>query len=249
MLTLLLDGRLREWAAANNVIPDSQNGFQEDHGADDNSFILLCAIHRARAEGKALYVFFGDTTNAFPYTDIGRLWTDMYATGVSVPFFDLMCMIYARMAYEVKLGDERSLPFRAHIGLLTGDSASPTLWNIYFTDFRLPPHTDDIHLNGRPVSQAEQADDNLIMSTAFLAFQSKVTMVYKYCMNKRIFTSAKESKWMIFGPLPAVIPVLRIGDLIVELVWELKYVGIWFSSVHINVFARHYPPVSYKCLL
>ncbi|KAJ7835708.1 hypothetical protein B0H13DRAFT_1652547, partial [Mycena leptocephala] len=45
---------------------------------------------------------------------------------------------------------------------------------------------------------------------------------------------------MIFGPLPEVIPVLRLGDLVVELVHEFKYVGIWFTSVHANVFARHY---------
>ncbi|KAJ7044790.1 hypothetical protein C8F04DRAFT_1389078 [Mycena alexandri] len=124
------------------------------------------------------------------------------------------------MAYTVKFGDEHSLPFRSLIGLFTGDSASPTLWNIYFADFRLPPHRDDILLNGRPVSQAEQADDNLIMST--------------------LFPAAKKLKWMIFGPLPSVIPVLRLGDLIVELVWEFKYVGIWFTSIHTNIFARHY---------
>ncbi|KAF8212175.1 hypothetical protein K438DRAFT_1441241, partial [Mycena galopus ATCC 62051] len=88
VLTLLLDGRLREWAASNNIIPDSQNGFLPGHRTDDNSFILLCAIHRARAEDKTLYVFFGDMTNAFPYTDVGRLWTDMYAAGVGGPFFD-----------------------------------------------------------------------------------------------------------------------------------------------------------------
>ncbi|KAJ7864655.1 hypothetical protein B0H13DRAFT_1574580, partial [Mycena leptocephala] len=77
ILTLLLDGRLREWAASMNIVPDSQNGFQPGHRTDDNSFILLCAIHRARAEGKTLYVFFGDMTNTFPYTDIARLWSDM----------------------------------------------------------------------------------------------------------------------------------------------------------------------------
>ncbi|KAJ7044791.1 hypothetical protein C8F04DRAFT_903356, partial [Mycena alexandri] len=70
------------------IIPDSQNGFQPNHRTDDNSFILLCAIHRARAEGKTLYVFFGDMTNTFPYTDIARLWSDMYAAGVSGPMFD-----------------------------------------------------------------------------------------------------------------------------------------------------------------
>ncbi|KAJ7478975.1 hypothetical protein FB451DRAFT_1395587 [Mycena latifolia] len=121
VLTLLLDGRLREWAAANN----------------DNSLVLLCAIQRARAEGKTLCVFFGDMTNAFPYTDVGRLWADMYAAGVSGPFFDLMRMLYARMSYAVKFGDDHSMPFRSLI------------------DFRLSPHKDVIRLNGHPVSQVE----------------------------------------------------------------------------------------------
>ncbi|KAK7017640.1 hypothetical protein R3P38DRAFT_3559743 [Favolaschia claudopus] len=81
VLTLLLDWRLREWVESLNLIPESQNGFQPGHRTDDNSFILLCAIQRARAEGKTLYVFFGDMTNAFPYTDVARLWSDMYLAG------------------------------------------------------------------------------------------------------------------------------------------------------------------------
>ncbi|KAJ7476395.1 hypothetical protein B0H11DRAFT_2427012 [Mycena galericulata] len=28
------------------------------------------------------------------------------------------------------------------------------------------------------------------------------------------------------------------GNLVIELVWEFKYVGIWFTSIHANVFAR-----------
>ncbi|KAJ6487246.1 hypothetical protein C8R47DRAFT_979351 [Mycena vitilis] len=144
------------------------------------------------------------------------------------------------MRYAVRFGDEHSLPFRSLIGLLTGDSASPTLWNIFFADYQLPPHKDDIQLNGRRVSQAEQADDNLIMSTAFPAFQSKVSMFFLHGTNKRMFVSASKSKWMIEGPLPTVIPTLRIGKLVVELVPEFKYVGMWFTSVHANVFARHY---------
>ncbi|KAJ6601789.1 hypothetical protein DFH09DRAFT_833184, partial [Mycena vulgaris] len=82
MLTLTSDKRLREWATANNVIPDAQNGFRPGYRTD-NYFILVCAIGRARAEGKPFFVFFGDMTNAFPYTDMSRLWVDMYSTGVS----------------------------------------------------------------------------------------------------------------------------------------------------------------------
>ncbi|KAJ6631076.1 hypothetical protein B0H10DRAFT_1682584, partial [Mycena sp. CBHHK59/15] len=88
VLTLLFDERLHEWAEANRVIPDSQNSFRPGYRTEDNCFILICAIARACAESKPLYVFFGDMTNMFPYTDVGRLWADMYATGVSGPFFD-----------------------------------------------------------------------------------------------------------------------------------------------------------------
>ncbi|KAJ6481804.1 hypothetical protein C8R45DRAFT_831137 [Mycena sanguinolenta] len=45
---------------------------------------------------------------------------------------------------------------------------------------------------------------------------------------------------MIYGPLPRIIPVLRMGNLFVELVSEFKYVGIWLTSVTRNIFSRNY---------
>ncbi|KAJ7169289.1 hypothetical protein C8R43DRAFT_945235 [Mycena crocata] len=108
---------------------------------------------------------------------MNRLWVDMYGAGVSGLFFNWMCMVYARMRYATKYGDEHCLPFRSLIGLLTGDSASPTLWNIFFADFQLPESSHDVRLHGRAVSQAELADDNIIMSTYF---QDKVTILYYF---------------------------------------------------------------------
>ncbi|KAJ7680744.1 hypothetical protein DFH06DRAFT_1405408, partial [Mycena polygramma] len=137
-------------------------------------------------------------------------------------------------------GDKNCLPFRSLIGLLTGDSASPTLWNVFFADFQLPEHPDDVRLHGRAVSQAEQADDNIIMLTSFPAFQQKVTLFFRWCKKKRVFISVPKSKWMIFGPLPAILPVLLLGNLIVELVFEFKYVGIWLTSTTANIFSKNY---------
>ena len=91
----------------------------------------------------------------------------------------------------------------------------------------------------RLVSQAEQADDNLIMPTSFPAFQAKVHNFDKWGANKRAFVSAKKSKWMIFGPLPAETPTLWCGNTVVKLVFEFKYVGVWFTSIHKNILARH----------
>jgi hypothetical protein len=47
VLTLLIDRRLQAWAEANNVLPDSQNGFREGYRTHNNSFILRVAIEKA----------------------------------------------------------------------------------------------------------------------------------------------------------------------------------------------------------
>ncbi|KAK7023208.1 hypothetical protein R3P38DRAFT_2779963 [Favolaschia claudopus] len=130
--------------------------------------------------------------------------------------------------------------FKALLGLLTGDTASPGLWNFFFRDFRLPAAPADVQLNGRPVSQAEQADDNLIMSTLFADFQHKVQLFYDYTGYKRLFVSGPKSKWQIYGALPTPLPTLWLGNNAVELVPEFKYLGTWLSSTTGNIFAHDY---------
>ncbi|KAJ3871360.1 hypothetical protein F5051DRAFT_303183, partial [Lentinula edodes] len=68
------------------------------------------------------------------------------------------------MTYVVRHGDQVSSAFRSLIGVLTGDTLSPMLWNIYFSDLDIPIHNNDVLLNGLPVSHVEQADDVAIWS-------------------------------------------------------------------------------------
>ncbi|KAJ6588144.1 hypothetical protein B0H19DRAFT_872503, partial [Mycena capillaripes] len=48
VLTLLIDQRILEWVRENDVVPNTQNGFQEGKKTNNNSFVLRCAIERAR---------------------------------------------------------------------------------------------------------------------------------------------------------------------------------------------------------
>ncbi|KAJ7082160.1 hypothetical protein C8R43DRAFT_909704, partial [Mycena crocata] len=88
LLVGILKQGLRQWSDANNVVSNSQSGFRPGRRTEDNGFLLIGAVAQARAEGKPLYVFYGDMTNAFPYTDMNRLWVDMYRAGVGGRFFD-----------------------------------------------------------------------------------------------------------------------------------------------------------------
>ncbi|KAK0438247.1 hypothetical protein EV421DRAFT_1738580 [Armillaria borealis] len=62
------------------------------------------------------------------------------------PLFDWLRMMYSRVEYYVKHGGNTTELFSALIGLLTGNTLSPILWNIFFGDLKMPEHKDDVLL-------------------------------------------------------------------------------------------------------
>jgi hypothetical protein len=61
-----------------------------------------------------------------------------------------------------------------------------------------------------------------------------------HAIRKRAYVSLLKSFWMVFGPLPAVVPTLRLGAHAVELVKKIKFNGIWLSSYTNNIFELNY---------
>jgi hypothetical protein len=92
---------------------------------------------------------------------------------VSGPIFDWLRGLYARVRYMVRHEDVLSAEFKSGLGLLTGDTASPILWNVYFADIGdyIVEDPDDIVLGRFRVSHMEQADDIVLFSTTLNGFQ------------------------------------------------------------------------------
>jgi hypothetical protein len=203
---------------------------------------IRCAIDKARSQNKGLYVAFIDLKDAFPSTDLPTLWTKLFNAGVSGPLFDWLHIIYAGMSYVVKHGSMLTDAFKSLIGVLTGDTASPILWNIYFADLEKHITTDanDIVIDGRPISHVEQADDVALFSTTITGLQQKVDQFFSWCHVNFMTISVVKSKWMLFGPFPPTIPILQVGQEIIELVNQYKYVGVTFISTKRCIFTRHY---------
>ncbi|TEB29954.1 hypothetical protein FA13DRAFT_1631529, partial [Coprinellus micaceus] len=87
-MTQLLTARLAKFAESKGLLPPSQNGFREGYQTCNNMFILQGAIHRAKANGKPLYLGYIDMTNAFPSTDHATLWWKLHRMGAGGPMFD-----------------------------------------------------------------------------------------------------------------------------------------------------------------
>lgn len=136
------------------------------------------------------------------------------------------------MLYIVKHGSNLTDAFKSLIGVLTGDTASPILWNIYFADLEnhISRDPNDIKLNGQPILHVEQADDVALFSTSLAGLQHIINQFFAWCCINFMTISVVKSKWILFGPFPDMILDLRVGNEIIELVDQYKYVGVIFTS-------------------
>lgn len=240
MLTLIIDRRLREWAAVHNAIPASQNGFREGFRTINNPFILRCLAEKAESQGKTLFVGLIDLKNAFPSTDRSTLWVKLHCMGISGPLLDWLKMLYREMTYMVKQGHRCSAEIVSILGILAGDPGSPNLWNLFLADFKMSWHPDDMFLNGVHVPKLEHADDIATASASVPGFQLKLWEVETYAGNNGCEVSLVKSVYMILGPKPAVVPGFFLGGQRMECVTQYPYVGQWFQSSRSFLFAEHY---------
>lgn len=127
MLTLIIDRRLRDWAAATGRVPMMQNGFRAGHRTMNNVFTLRAVVESTRARAETLWVVLVDLKNAFPSVDQNVLWKKLMDWGVSGPLLDWLRMLYDQMQYVVCYAGELSESFRSFAGILIGDPASPII--------------------------------------------------------------------------------------------------------------------------
>ncbi|KAF6742637.1 hypothetical protein DFP72DRAFT_822055 [Ephemerocybe angulata] len=144
------------------------------------------------------------------------------------------------MSYIVRHQSEMSEAFSALMGILAGDTSSPILWLIYLSDFILDADVDDINLSGIPMSNMEQADDIILMSTTPEGLQRKMHALWRWCGVNAMVVNAIKSMVMIFGPHPRLQPSFAFGTEHVAIVDETTYVGFRITSHGRSIFAPHY---------
>jgi hypothetical protein len=137
----------------------------------------------------------------------------LYRTGVSGPLFDwLRTLYYARMTYAVRHGGKYSAAFKSAIGVLTGDSASPGLWNIFFADLFFPSDPDDVVLDGIPVSHACRTSRQCCPLLNLRGrCPTSCGCLLRVVPHQFHGLSVLKTQWMLFGPLPNIVPRIYVA--------------------------------------
>ncbi len=145
--------------------------------------------------------------------------------------------MYREMEYIVKVGDSCSTIFTSALGV----SLSPTLWNIYFSDFVIPDHPDDVIWNGVHISHVEHADDVALMSFSPQGLQHAVDHLDCWChLNFMKISVPKTHLWTSLALLPEAIPSLTVTSEPLSYVMEYKFIGIRFNSSCPYMYNKHY---------
>ncbi|EJC97331.1 uncharacterized protein FOMMEDRAFT_100058, partial [Fomitiporia mediterranea MF3/22] len=129
--------------------------------------------------------------------------------------------------------------FSSNIGILTGDPASPHLWNIFFSDLYIPSHPADISLNNSYISHLEQADNIVIFSTSPTTLQIKLNNIISWCSKNFLQINHSKTVAQVFGNT-TIKPTFSIDSNILNYVDKFLYLGIIFDSSQNNIFHSHY---------
>lgn len=238
-ITLLIHEDAYEWAETHKLIPAVQNGFRPGYRTNNNVLLLRCLAERARAQDKTLYVVFADIANAFPSMNRDLLWVKLKRMGIVGRSIDWLRWLYESMTYHVRVGDDISEPFQSTIGVLIGDTASPTLWNLFMADFKIPSHPDDFSLGGVPFNFMLQADDSAMGTGSSAGAQQHISSFTINCAREGLLPCGVKTLAMILGKLPSPLPPLYMGDTRLKYTDTYNYVGFKVRSTHKNMFADH----------
>ncbi|KAF5334107.1 hypothetical protein D9758_016080 [Tetrapyrgos nigripes] len=188
---------------------------------------------------QTLWVASVDISNAFPSVHRASLWLKLKRFGAGGKIFDWLRTLYYNMKYQVCHGGTVSHKFTSAMGILAGDTVSPLLWLLYFSDFKIPESDDDVVLNDAHVSHLEQADDLLLISLSQEGLQRKLEIFYCWCCSEFMIVNALKCAIAYHGNKPRNFQTFHIGDDIINIVMEYTYVGMTFRGGPINLESFH----------
>ena len=201
------------------------------HRSNDNVFILRTVVEKAKRANKPVFAAFIDISNAFPSVNHDILWSRLYAIGVRDPIFNWLRTLYSEMTFLVRKDGDSSDSFSSNIGILQGDTLSPTIYNIYEGDMIISECEDDSHLKESRAHRLEQADDLLPFAGSAASLQRKLNSLFKHANNRGALINPRKSAVLVFNCPPSLlVPIpFRIGLHIIPVKTSYCYLGFDIS--------------------
>ena len=201
----VINNRITEWAESNGVLSSTQLGFRKGNRTSDALIILHNLIDRyCRKNRQNIFGCFVDFRKAFDKVPRDKLINKISRIGIGGNVLKIIRSMYTNDYAVIKLKDGITSPIEVNQGVRQGCVLSPTLFNLYMSDFEsLLSSTRDIS----PVSVNTNteipcllwADDILLLSAKKDGLQNQLCFLEKFAKENLLEVNEDKTKTICFN--------------------------------------------------
>jgi len=159
------------------------------------------------------------------------LWPKLETAGISHRFVSCVKAIYNSAYAMVKTPAGNSEKIKINIGVLQGESLSPTLFNFAINDLPdtlMNSFTCPVKLGGKSLHCLLYADDVCLLAYSKESLQQKMDILRKYFIKNKLVLNANKSKVVIFANRASALPKFKWQSSDIESVKMYKHLGVTF---------------------
>ena len=170
----VVDRRIAQFVAENELLHSSQAGFRQGYRAEDHLFTLFELVRGRMERGHTTYCGFLDIRKAYDTVDRALLMQKLRALRIGSKCLKVLESLYVQVQSCVRLGASVSELFQLARGLRQGCSLSPLLYSLFINDFM--DYLDRRH-PGVPLGPASRGGrqrdrDGLLSDLDFISIRS-----------------------------------------------------------------------------
>ena len=224
----------------NDIINENKAGFRAGY-LTDHIFVLHSLIELLKTKKKKLFCTFGDFSKAFDSVWRVGLWIKLLSNGINGKIFRLIYNMYQNIKSCISFNGEISSFFLSSRGVRQGENLSPVLFSIFLNDletFLASYNCTGIYINFNyddltvflKIFVLLYADDTIIFGMDEKNFQDNFYVFFEYSEIWKLDINFSKTEVMIFGTRSDDEFEFKLGDNVLSICKEFKYLGVVFSK-------------------
>ena len=250
LFTRIMNNRLMEWLKDEQIISDTQAGFQKGRSCTEQLNAVNDCIITQWEKGQPLYALFYDCAKAYDTVDRASLLLKLWNYGIRGRMWRMIDTLYTNTKASISHNQHRSLIYEILQGVKQGCNLSPALYALFLNDLSRVLKTVDagIWVKGAGEGDATRvnhllyADDLILLAESQAQLQKLADIVTEYAHKWRFEMNLKKTKVVVFEEEPShrqqTCRITTRGR-VIDMAQGYKYLGVHFSAFRRNRWEQH----------